>query len=399
VIDRTAHPALGSITLVSPSAHYAGHYWRVTQTLAQALAAEGVAVEVIVPTSPAGGGAMPAHIYHSLPRWWHRLTSGSLLGLPRSWKTTLFHNLETLACALRALPGAMSESGGLVHFLGGTHIFICLLALCSRRPVFVSIYGDFAVPNPVRPSLKERFRDWLLQRLVRQHKLVIIAETDSLRDRWRWLFGEDIHTIPYAISIPAQRESTATARAALGLPMDVSIFLLFGTQREGKDYGVVLRAARLIEPAVHLLFVGKIISHNNPQALAAQCGFTQATFIDRFVDEEEVSRFFHAADAVVLPYEEGFDRGSGVIVDACGFGRPIIASRTGYLQWFVETHQVGLLYRPGDAVDLAQVFQQFLALNSTDRAQLDAHVRRAADLHSWPLVIQTYLRLYRRYHG
>lgn len=385
------------VILACPQAHYAGHYWRDTQTLAKALSAEGAEVEVIVPTAPTGGGEMPAGTHYSLPRWWHRLTSGFMPGAHRAWRAALFQNLETLACALRALPGAMSESGGLVHFLGGTHVFIFLLALCSRRPVFLSIYGEFLGWRAGRPTLKECFRDWLLHHLLRQHKLVVIVETDSLRDRWRWLMDKDIHTIPYAITVPARRESSATARTALELPTNVPILLLFGTQREGKDYGTVLRAAKLIEPAVHLFFVGKIISQNNPQVLAKELGFQQVTFIDRFVDEEEIPRFFYAADAAVLPYEEGFDRGSGVIVDACGFGRPIIASRTGYLRWFVETHQAGLLYQPGNAADLATVIQQFVALDPVSRGQLEARVDRTADLHSWPQIIQSYLRLYRQY--
>ncbi|WP_420196896.1 glycosyltransferase family 4 protein [Chthoniobacter flavus] len=309
----------------------------------------------------------------------------------------IFNNLETLACALRALPCALSARGGILHFLGGTHIFIFLLALCSRRPVFLSIYGEFLPPKSEHPNFRVRLRDRLLHHLLRAHKLVIICETDSLRDRWRWLLGDDIHTIPYAITVPPALQSKAEARAAIGLPQDVPILLLFGTQRAGKDYGVVLRAAALLQPQVHLLFVGKTISQNNPQRLAEELGFKQATFIDRFVDEAEVPRFFFASDAAVLPYAEGFDRGSGVILDACAYGRPIIASRTGYLQWFVETHQAGFLYRPGDAEELATVIRQLVALDATERKALEDRVAKTAQLHSWSEVVKTYLQVYRQY--
>jgi glycosyltransferase involved in cell wall biosynthesis len=387
------------VVLVCPQAHYPGHYWRDTHTLASALSAAGAQVETIVATAPTGGGTPSGTLCRSLPAWWRKLTAQHTPDGRRRKLTTVFANLETLACAVQALPAAFSSRGGVIHFLGGTHIFIFLLALVSSRPVFMSIYGEF-LPMPAagaRPRLKDLFRDWLLNRLLRQRKLVIICETDSLRDRWRWRLGEHIHTIPYAISIPGFQESKAEARAALGLPPEATILLLFGTQREGKDYGVVLRAAKLLQPAVHLLFVGKSISQNNPQRVAQELGFTHATFVERFVDDAEVPRFFFASDAVVLPYAEGFDRGSGVILDACAYGRPIVASRTGYLRWFVEHHQAGFLYQPGNPEDLATTIRQFLALKKTAKAELESRVAATAKEHSWPEVVTLYFSLYRQY--
>jgi glycosyltransferase involved in cell wall biosynthesis len=387
-------PVPSRVVLISPLAHYAGHHWRATHALANALAAKGVEVEAIVATAPAGGGQIPGPIHYSLPPWWHSFANRLTLHGRRQKVLRIFNNLETLACVLRALPRAMSSQGGVIHLLGGTHIFVFLFALCSRRPVFLSIYGDFLPPKSPHPSFKERLRHNLLRRLLHAHKLILICETDSLRDRWQWLFGEDIHTIPYAITVPSAPLGKDSARAALGLPTDVPILLLFGTQREGKDYGVVLRAAALLQSPVHLLFVGKTISQNNPRRLAEELGFEHATFIERFVDDSEVPQFFFASDAVVLPYEEGFDRGSGVILDACAYGRPIIASRTGYLKWFVETHQVGFLYRPGDASELAAAIRELLALDRAGRAALEERVARTAQLHNWSEVVGAYLQVY-----
>ena len=385
------------VILACPQAHYPGHYWRDTQTLACALASTGTEVETIVATTPAGDARPGGRTHQCLPSWWQRLTHRHAPDGRHRKLVTVFANLETLACALRALPAALGRRPGVIHFLGGTHLFIFLLALLGSRPVFLSIYGEFLPASSTKPRLKERFRDWLLDRVLRQGKLIVICETDSLRDRWRWRLGDHILTIPYAITVSPPHESRTEARAALGLPADTTILLLFGTQREGKDYAVVLRAAKLLQPTVHLLFVGKSISQNNPQRLAAELQFTHATFIDRFVDAAEVPRFFFACDAVVLPYEEGFDRGSGVILDACAYGRPIIASRTGYLQWFVEHHRVGFLFQPGDAAKLAGAIRELLLLGIPETVQLEARVAATAREHSWPEIVQIYLRLYRKY--
>ena len=42
--------------------------------------------------------------------------------------------------------------------------------------------------------------------------------------------------------------------------------------------------------------------------------------------------FFRASDVIVLPYPADFERGSGIVIEACSYGCPIVASSGGYLE-------------------------------------------------------------------
>jgi hypothetical protein len=62
--------------------------------------------------------------------------------------------------------------------------------------------------------------------------------------------------------------------------------------------------------------------------------------VDEFVPEESTKFYFAAADAVVLPYEANFSRGSGVLIECCRHLRPMIASATPYFSAFLARYPV-----------------------------------------------------------
>lgn len=71
---------------------------------------------------------------------------------------------------------------------------------------------------------------------------------------------------------------------------------------------------------------------------------------------EEVRQWMSSSNALILPsvWYEGFPM---VIVEAYACGLPIIASRIGALAELIEDGVTGLLFNPGDAVDLAAKIQ------------------------------------------
>lgn len=389
------------VVLVQPYAHYAGHHWRDTRSLAAALSKNGVEVDVVVAGPPLGGGEFGGRIFQSLPSSYG--ATNRIYNVSRQPRLiSVLHNLETLACVLRLCVLMVSCRYDVVHFMDGTHLLQFAFILRSGKPVVLSIFGDYLPPPPgggLLSRFKHSFRALLLRKGVESGRFAVICETESIQARGRQFFGKHIHVIPYAIEWPQPIIARAEARARLGLPPDGPILLLFGTQRTGKDYRVVFEAARSLACKVHLLFVGKIISDNDPRRLAAQSGFTEATFIDRFVADEEVPLFFSASDAVLLPYDAGFDRGSGVILDACRFGLPVISARTGYLEWFVEHYRTGFLFAPGDARELRAAIAQLLGLNEAEKELLRKRIATTAESHSWPVLISDYLAIYDNYLG
>jgi glycosyltransferase involved in cell wall biosynthesis len=70
------------------------------------------------------------------------------------------------------------------------------------------------------------------------------------------------------------------------------------------------------------------------------------------IDPEQIPEYMSHASALILPsiWYENFPR---TLVEAFGSGLPVIASRLGALAELVEDGVTGVLFAPGDAVDLA----------------------------------------------
>lgn len=382
------------VALIQPFAHYPGHHWRDARSLGEALGEAGVEVEAVVAAPPLGGGNFPGPIHQCLPGAWTWTTRFyNPTRNPRV--TSLLHNVETFFAILGLLWLMLWRRFDVVHFMDGTHLFQFLFTWLCPKTVVLSIFGDFSVPQG--SGWKPRVMSWLVREAVESGRFAVIGETEGIEQRARPWLGEHIHTIPYAIEIHGAEPTRAEARRALGLPEDANVALLFGTQRQGKSYGTVFLAAETAGLPVHLLFVGKTISDNSPRMQAAARGFTAATFVERFVHDSEVPLFFRAADVALLPYDKSFDRGSGVLLDACRFGLPVLSSRTGYLEWFLEKYRTGLLFDPDSAEELSARLREFFSLPAVERAALQQRIAETAVEHSWPVIVRKYLAIYDRY--
>ena len=101
--------------------------------------------------------------------------------------------------------------------------------------------------------------------------------------------------------------------------------------------------------------------------------------MNRYVPNEEVARYFAAADVVALPYREA--TGSGIAQIAFGAGVPVIATRTGGLEEVVEEGVSGLLVPARDPTELARAVERFFDENLG--ARLREGVARTQGRFSW----------------
>jgi glycosyltransferase involved in cell wall biosynthesis len=111
-----------------------------------------------------------------------------------------------------------------------------------------------------------------------------------------------------------------------------------------------------------------------------QLGLDDQVIIEnRFVPNEELGRFFAAADAFVAPYTSGTQ--SAAIKTAMSFGLPVLASDQIAGDVIGGMHPV-TLHRAGDVEDLTDSIRQFLA------ADRSTHVVTPADTNWQDLVKQ-----------
>jgi glycosyltransferase involved in cell wall biosynthesis len=182
--------------------------------------------------------------------------------------------------------------------------------------------------------------------------------------------------------------SREDARTWLGVPEGVPVLLFLGllSQRKGadilldalpfldadEDWRVVMAGTpeTVGEPEVERC--RSRLAH--PERLIARLGF---------VPDEDVDRYFLAADAVVLPYRRSHLGTSGIVGRAAAAGKPVIVSDVGDIGPTVREHGLGLVVEPEDPQALADAIRGFL----DDRVRLTADTaprsRAYAEASDW----------------
>jgi glycosyltransferase involved in cell wall biosynthesis len=170
----------------------------------------------------------------------------------------------------------------------------------------------------------------------------------------------------------------AEARAALGLPQKAPVLLFFGFVRAYKGLDVLLDAMpRVLKalPEAHLVVAGEF--YDDPAPYRAQIrrhGLGRRVHVyDQYVPDDEVPRYFAAADAVVQPYRTATQ--SGVAQIAFHFDRPVITTDVGGLAEHIPHEQAGLVAPPEDPAALAEAVARFFAEDGL-AARLRRGVRR-----------------------
>jgi glycosyltransferase involved in cell wall biosynthesis len=328
-------------------------------------------------------------VFSRTPWPWRGIASGKWQNRRLAGLMTI---LETAFCLRRAAKLAREQKSPTLHFIGGSYWVVALSVPRLPDIRFVhSLYGNILSGSAGgwKGRLKPRLVK-LLQKATATGRLDFTCETSLVRDEVAPFTGSHIHVVPYAIDDSETLPDRAEARRRLKLPPDEKIVLFFGTHRRGKDYHTALQGLRTLPEPPLALFAGKIISANDPQQVVAGCGYPKSRVVDEFVPEEQAKDYFAAADAVALPYEAGFSKGSGVLIECCRHLRPMIASATPYFSAFLSRYPCGVTYQPGDSASFAKAAALLLA----DGADYRAALEQAKHDHSWTAIADLYLKLY-----
>jgi glycosyltransferase involved in cell wall biosynthesis len=235
----------------------------------------------------------------------------------------------------------------------------------------------------------------LYKRAFATGRLKFIVETEAVKADWEGLAGKNVIHIPYAIAERSEPIlSKPESRQQLGLPQEAFITLFFGTHREGKDYRTAIDAAKLSKTQPFLLFAGPLISGNDPEVLLREIGYENAVSWKHYCPDDAVALLFDACDAVMLPYARGYEKGSAVLLQACKYGRPVIASNTGHLANFVNQHETGLLFEPENPESLANVYDKMARDQQVAADGMKLNIASARQEYSWKKLVERYIDIF-----
>lgn len=158
---------------------------------------------------------------------------------------------------------------------------------------------------------------------------------------------------------------------------DVCNVLFFGTIRPYKGLEDLLKAFESLSEAeasqFHLTVVGETWEGwTLPAELIAQSRYKERiTFVNRYVPDEEVGKFFSAADVVALPYHRS--SASGPLHIAMNYGLPTIVTKVGGLWEAAHAYKGALFVAPENPVELKTALLQARTLQG----------QKFSDPHSW----------------
>ncbi|MDR6734122.1 glycosyltransferase [Sphingobacterium sp. 2149] len=164
-------------------------------------------------------------------------------------------------------------------------------------------------------------------------------------------------------------QSKKEARRLLNIDQEGKVILFFGFIRQYKGLDILLQAlndTRLREMGVKLLLAGEF--YDDPALyldLIKKYKLEEFIFMHTdFIPNQEVGRYFSAADCVVLPYRSATQ--SGITQVAYHFDLPMIVSNVGGLPELVRDSYVGYVVEP-KAEEIAERIFSFYHYNKEEQ--------------------------------
>lgn len=243
-----------------------------------------------------------------------------------------------------------------------------------------------------------------LERVYRESDALIVhsdANRAELLERYPSVRGERISVIPHG---PLQAElcpagaTMADARRELGLPEEAAVALFFGTIKPYKGLDLLLDAFARVAPEVPgacLVIGGNPANQADVPDLAPlkEIGVPfRADF--GFIPNDQVWRYYLAADVVVLPYRNITQ--SGVLLASMAFGKASIVSAVGGLPEVVLASGSGWVVPPEDRVALASALRAALGDRAATRAMGERARRFVQEEFSWERIGRATHELYRK---
>lgn len=229
------------------------------------------------------------------------------------------------------------------------------MMLRSKRTRTLTILHNL-IPHERRPG------DILFTRWLTLFTDYYIAQSASVeKDLQAFVPGAKYRRVALPMfSLFKDRIPKAEAKAGLGIT-DERVILFFGYIRPYKGLHILIDAMRILKSRmkVRLLVCGEYYGDEEKyRAHMTEAGIDDCTtVISDYIPNEEVHRYFSAADVVVQPYISATQ--SAIAQIAYFFSSPIIATNVGALPEVVIHERSGLIVPPNDPAALADAIQRF----------------------------------------
>jgi glycosyltransferase involved in cell wall biosynthesis len=337
----------------------------------------GTDVEVLAPSyrgSQTGRvGGVKVHRFRYGPGLLETLTH-DVPALDRIAKNPLFAAMLPSYIAAGAAAAARVAREGqfdVVHaFWPIPHGLFALAARRASRAAMVSTFfsSELNWTKPARGIFGP-----ILRRIVDSSDAVTVISSYTGERLREYAPSARTVTIPFGAAA-VNRTSSSTPVKARREPGDPFELLFVGRLVRRKGVDVLLRAISFLsDPRLRVRIVGGGPEKPALQEQATRLGIRERVTFEGVVDSDRIDAVFTRSDALVLPAivtETGETEGLGVVlIEAMGYGKPVIATSAGGIVDVVSDGETGLLVPPGDAPALADAIRTAMD-NPEDMAEI-----------------------------
>ncbi len=244
-------------------------------------------------------------------------------------------------------------------FFGPCHYTISLLLKKQYKGKILFITENFI-------SHESRFVDSFLTRLGLSNADIFLALSDVVYTELQKIAGRrKIYRStlpPFDCYIADNNFDRETSRKELQIQTNDKVLLFFGYVRKYKGLDLLIAALPMALkqfPELKLFIVGEFyddVSSYSEQIKKLELQNT-VTLINRFIPNEEVGRYYTAADVVVLPYRSATQ--SAVLNVSYSFRKPVIAANVGGLGEFIRDNYTGIIVEPGSPEAISKGIVRF----------------------------------------
>lgn len=190
-------------------------------------------------------------------------------------------------------------------------------------------------------------------------------------------------------NFPNIEDGMAVDRASLGTPQDVPLALALGRLHPNKAFDVLIEAAAKI-PELWVWIAGEGPERASLESLARERGVgTRVKFLGWRTDR---AGLFKAADLCVYPSrEEPF---GNVVVEAWGFGKPLVTAASKGPAWLVRRGEDAILVAVDDPDALADGIRAVTGSPGLAQTLIENGRRRVAAEFSEDAIVRRYIALF-----
>lgn len=270
-------------------------------------------------------------------------------------------------------------------FFGPCHYGISLFLKTIYKGKILFITENFI-------SHESRFVDSFLTKLGLKNADNFLALSDVVaKDLEKISHGRKIYRSslpPFDCYVSGEDYSRDRSRKELNLSDNDKVILFFGYVRKYKGLDILIEALpEAIQqiPELKLLIVGEFYDDvSSYTSLIENLGIkNNVVLLNKFVPNEEVAKYYAAADVTILPYRGATQ--SAVLNVSYSFGKPVIVTNVGGLSEFVIDDYTGIIVEPGSKENLTRGIVRYFGseMNIDYQSNINEYLRRS-DFNNLP---------------